>query len=985
MPRPAALAALTAAVALLPAAAAAAPPLAGALGEYLPDAVDVPAFEAAGEGALRRYEGAAEAVVDLYDPAATAEEQRRAVATVRAAADRLAADPAPAAADLRGALARRADLAGAGLDALAAAESVSLAAARNGANARLAAALDGLRAYLGTVPNGSAWLPFARAGKLDAVVAGTSDGAAEALDEIMADLEDPGSFDEAQAAFLSAPAWRELLAAARLRRAVASDPDGTVGERPAAVDAARTAVARFARGFEARETAGLAAAGRDLRGAAEDLAAVAPPAAGVLSGLLEALYDGDNYRAGLGEGLLRRFVAQSRTERGRVKDVFEGTRVTGTQTTDVRVDVDVVPDSAAARIDFTLAGVARTETVGLNRRATVNTSGRHRFVAAKTVHYDGTRFRPGRTVVDVDPTLVNTRIRTRYDGLAGGLLDDLIQERAFAEAARRSPAARVRAARSIERTLRPRLDRQIGEQFDRANLLAGGPLRKRLGKLGLAPSRERVRSTDDLVLVAGRLSDPDARAELAGTPAPPLPVVYDGAAVQLHAVRRQQRRGPAELRRPDPHARRTRRRTPHVRRQAAGPPAAARRPAGRRRRGATAHAGVRRRRPAAGGVPGRASRADAATRPHPPAGRPGRGPQPGPPAAGHRPVRRHPRPRRHAASDPRRGAGPGVERVGRVPRRGRRPGAENPPGGRAAGLRHRPHRPHDRRRFANPREAPPDGPHPRRRLGHRRAAVAGLLSIRGPQTVQKRVLHRRVVGPGEVPHDVGGHGERESRQFAALLTLLVFAVRPEPVAGEGVIGPNPYLRHAEPRVERQLQRPGRVDVDFEDQARRLLPRQAQDLRGEGRGAVDIGDVEGPVRLGAAPPPAAEGLGPRRPEPDAPFPSVRPDQQVPHGAEVFVQRPQRHLDLQQPRRLVIGESQVPILLVFRHAEITVPVHPAHRQPAAVQAEIARTDRGVEGRRGECGGHGGRLGAGNGHQILAVTPPAGRTKSSPRGGP
>ena len=255
-------------------------------------------------------------------------------------------------------------------------------------------------------------MPFAREKKLERLLAGDlAGGGREALDELIFDLEDPSAFDADQARFLRSPAWRRLLAAAQLRRAVTADPAGSVNDRPTALGAARLALGRFAAAFEATETAAAASAARDLRGAAGDLAAVAPAAGEIVRGLLDDLYDADNYRVVLGEGLLRRFVAQDRKEKGRVRDVFEGTRVTGTQETDVRVDVDVRPEVGAARFDFTLAGVARTRTVGLNRRATVETSGRHRFVAAKTVHFDGTRFRPGRTVVDVDPDLRNTRIQ----------------------------------------------------------------------------------------------------------------------------------------------------------------------------------------------------------------------------------------------------------------------------------------------------------------------------------------------------------------------------------------------------------------------------------------------------------------------------------------------------------------------------------------------------------------------------------------------
>ena len=512
-------------------AAAAPPPLSGVFGDFVPEPIDAPAFEALGPAVADLAGRADAAVLTLFDPAATAADQRAALAALRRAADELAGVDAPAAADLRGALDRRARLAGATLNALAAAANAPAGAARAGADRRLRDALKVLRDDLVGVPGGERWLPFARFDKLDRQLAGEADGLFRTLAALVADLEYPAAFDADQARFLRRPAWRRLLAAAELRLALTPDPAASVGEAPTALGAARVALRRFAAAFEERETAATAASARALRTAAADLAAVVPAAGDELGGLLDDLYDGDNFRVAIGEGFLKRFVAQTRREKGRVRDVFEGTRVTGTQRTDVNVDVDVRPETGAARFDVTLAGVARTETLGLNRQARVETEGVHRFVAAKTMRYDGTRFRGGRTLVEVDPYLRNRRIRTVYDGIAGGLLDGLIQERAFAEAARRQPAALARAERKLEETLRPQLDRQLTEQFDAVNLRAGGVLRRRVERLGLAPSRETISSTETEMRVFGRLTAGD---ELAAPPPPPRPAVYEGVVAQVH-------------------------------------------------------------------------------------------------------------------------------------------------------------------------------------------------------------------------------------------------------------------------------------------------------------------------------------------------------------------------------------------------------------------------------------------------------------------
>ena len=516
------------------------PSLRGVFPESVPRAVGGFAFDELGPNWADWAEDTAAAVTALYDPTATAKQQRAAVLELRRAVGQLdaaAKDPAFAPArrtigDLRGALARRTRLAAATLDALEAAADAPADAARRGADRRLGEALGTLRAALAATPGGAGWLPVARADRLDRVANGEASPAGRrALAAVVTDLEDPTVYEEDRAAFLSRPAWRRLAAAAAVRLAVAPDPDASVGETPTARDAATVALRQFAGAFERFERDGTDEAARALTGAAGDLAAVVPAAGPDLRGLLAGLYDGDNYRVFVGEGFLRRFVAQTRRERGSVKDTVFGTRVTGTQETDVAVDVDVRPEVGAARFDVTLVGVARTDTIGLNRQARVTTAGVHRFAARKTMVYDGTRFRGGRTVVDVNPFLRNTRIETIYDDLAGGLLRDFIQERAFAEADRRQPAALARAERTLERALRPQLDRQLTEQFDVVNLRAGGLLRRRLARLGLAPSRETVSSTDREMRVFGRLSEPD---ELAAPRPPARPFTDDGVVVQLH-------------------------------------------------------------------------------------------------------------------------------------------------------------------------------------------------------------------------------------------------------------------------------------------------------------------------------------------------------------------------------------------------------------------------------------------------------------------
>ncbi|MFH5803011.1 hypothetical protein [Alienimonas sp. DA493] len=520
-------------------AAADGPSLADVFPGSVPAAVDRYAFAPLGEDWAGWGEATSRAVTTLYRTDASAARQRTAIAVLRSAVRQLedAADERrfaplrPALREVRGPLERRTRLAAATLDALAAAQKTPLDVAREGANARLDNALATLRADLAAIPGGERWLPVARADRLEAIAAGRDgENAGRILTAVANDLADPTVYDAEQAEFLARPAWRRLASAAAVRAALAPAGSGA-DESPRALDAATVALRQFVQAFERYEADATDEAARALTGAAADLAAVAPSAAEPIAEFVEDLYDGDNYRVAVSEGFLRRFVAQTRRETGPVSDVAFGARVRGVQETVVDVDVDVKPEVGAARFEVTLNGVARTDTIARTRQARVSTAGRHRFVASKPVVYDGTRFRTGRTRVDVDPFLQNTAIETAYDDLAGGLLREVIQREAFAQAGRRQPAALARVERQLEGELRPQLDRQLDEQFDVVNLRVGGLFRRRATRLGVAPSRETISSTERELRVFGRMSNEE---ELAAPAPPQRPYVEDGVVVQLH-------------------------------------------------------------------------------------------------------------------------------------------------------------------------------------------------------------------------------------------------------------------------------------------------------------------------------------------------------------------------------------------------------------------------------------------------------------------
>ena len=569
-------------------------------------------------------------------------------------------------------------MAAAALAALAEARTVSPAAARRGADRRLGEALAALRSDLSGVPGGAAWLPVARADRLDDIAAGKPrKDAAETLAAVVDDLADPTVHEAEQAAFLSRPSWRRLAAAAELRLTLSAGPERSVNDRPTALDAARLAVRRFVTAFERYERDAADEAARTLAAAAADLDAVVPGTR--FASLPADLYDADNYRVYIGEGLLRRFVAETRRESGAVSDVFRGTRVTGTQTTDVAVDVDVRPEVGAARFDLIArrrrrhphgrpqpaghgrhgrpAPVHRGEDDGLRRDPVPRRPhrGDRRPGAAEHPHSDGVRRPRRRAAAGVHPGAGVRRGGPPAAGRAGP--DPPQADRTARPAA--GPADRGAVRRGELQGRRPAPPPGRGP---RAGPVAGEYLQHGDGDAGPRPAVGRRRTGRDPP------AGPARQRRRGGRPGAPQ--------------RDQQRGRPAEPRRPDRHPGPAFGDPPGLRRRPARPrdPRPAGRP-GRDGRNA-ADADVRRGGPDPGAVRGGRDHAGLAGRPDGPAGgRRGAG-RGGAAADRVGPVRRGPDAGRRGDADPRgpvrRPAGPAGEPE---PSAGHRPRAEGAVGG----------------------------------------------------------------------------------------------------------------------------------------------------------------------------------------------------------------------------------------------------------------------------------------------------------------
>ena len=271
-------------------------------------------------------------------------------------------------------------------------------------------------------------------------------------------------------------------------------------------------------------------AAMELRRVFDTVRRTAPDGGKRLERTMRNHYLNYNLQLLVSEGLMNRFLSESRSETGWINDRLMEAHVTGYQCTNANVSVDIRPNAENATFALNLDGTVNSTTRGTTHQATIHSRGYHYFHAEKSITFDGHDFTSQPTRVGVNPNTQTVGASTNLSGvpLFGAIADNI----AFNTAVRRTPEANAYTAQQISAQVRRELDAEANEQFEQAamDLEANtyGPLRE----YGLYPDVLRLNTTQNALAIRSRLME---TGELGGSrPAPGTSVPNQGLVVQVH-------------------------------------------------------------------------------------------------------------------------------------------------------------------------------------------------------------------------------------------------------------------------------------------------------------------------------------------------------------------------------------------------------------------------------------------------------------------
>ncbi len=203
------------------------------------------------------------------------------------------------------------------------------------------------------------------------------------------------------------------------------------------------------------------------------------------------------------EEWLNRVIARNDVTEGVVNDCILGAKVDGQQITNSSLRLDIRPSDDQIAATFVLDGTVCTQTRGLTEQATIFSRGQQKFQAKKDLFFDGMSFSTRHAVVSVRAHNENLGVSTRFDGTP---LQPLISQFVLQAAEQRRPAAEELARNKVADRIYPRFDKDVDDQLSAANQQLETVVRKRLNELGIMPSAQRCRSTENELHYACRVA-----------------------------------------------------------------------------------------------------------------------------------------------------------------------------------------------------------------------------------------------------------------------------------------------------------------------------------------------------------------------------------------------------------------------------------------------------------------------------------------------
>lgn len=235
-----------------------------------------------------------------------------------------------------------------------------------------------------------------------------------------------------------------------------------------------------------------------------------------------------NVHINISEGLLGRLISDYRTESGCVADYILGARVTGTQTTSVKITADVTPSANTAAFQLRLTGNTRSETAARKDPATVYTSGNHYFWIDKPFAFDGSRVTLGSSSFSVDTNSQTRGFRTKYDGIP--LFGMIVRGAAKQKIAESKPKSEAITARKLRDEAQPKFDSESSAQFEQLNSDIQATLTALRAK-DAAPDIINARSSHTHAAISSRSL---GTARVGGSVPPQVPLSAEQGVLQIH-------------------------------------------------------------------------------------------------------------------------------------------------------------------------------------------------------------------------------------------------------------------------------------------------------------------------------------------------------------------------------------------------------------------------------------------------------------------
>ncbi len=267
-----------------------------------------------------------------------------------------------------------------------------------------------------------------------------------------------------------------------------------------------------------------------LRKLFNQVSVISPDGGAQISQVMQAHYLNYNLHLYVSEGLLNRFIAESRQDSSWINECIMEARVTGYQCTNSNISVDIQPSYNNALFTLNLDGNVNANTQGSTHQATIATRGYHTFNGTKTITFDGYDFRPSGSRVGVNANSRTVGATTKFSWIP--IVGRIANNIAFNEAESRGPQINALTENKIRTQVRKSLDEEVDKKFAEASLELQanryGPLRQ----YGMFPDTMQVSSTSSEIVVHSRLM---LKEEIGGSrTAPNVTIPRNGLVVQVH-------------------------------------------------------------------------------------------------------------------------------------------------------------------------------------------------------------------------------------------------------------------------------------------------------------------------------------------------------------------------------------------------------------------------------------------------------------------